>query len=525
VDNHGKVGYAGYTEAARWIVLVGLMLGTVLEMLDVSIVNVAIPSMMGNLGATLDQVNWVSTGYIIANVVVLPLSGWLSVYYGRRKYLTGSILLFTSASFMCGMSRSLNMLIFWRIVQGAGGAALLSTAMATLLDIFPEERHGLVAAIFGIGVMTGPTIGPVLGGFITDNYSWPWIFFINLPIGLPAAYLTAKYMKDSADSRDTVGKIDAVGILLLAVGVGCLQVVLERGNREGWLDSTMIRWLMVFATLGLGTFVAWEFHVPFPCVNLRVLRHRGLTAATLYAVVLGFGIYGSLFILPVFLQEVRGYTAMQAGTMMITDGVASAISMAIAGRLVQRIQSRYMVAVGAVAFASSMYLMHQITLGTGPEHLFIPLVLRGSSMGLLFVPLSLAALNGLEGSESADGSGLFNLTRQWGGSAGIAFLSTLIDHRTAFHRAILVEKVNPFNQLATVRLAGYQAYLAAHGAPLALAQRQALGVMDLTVTAQATVLAFEDAFLAIAAAFIIALPLLLLLKKGVPSSGGTTPVH
>lgn len=346
-----------------------------------------------------------------------------------------------------------------------------------------------------------------------------------MPIGLPAAWLTLRYMKDPAHSDGGVQRVDAVGIVLLAIGVGYLQVVLEKGNLEGWLGSTMIRWLCLFATLGLASFVAWELRVPNPCVNLRVLRNRGLTAATVYAIVLGFGLYGSIFIRPVFLQSVRGYTALQAGTMMMVDGAASAISMAVAGRLMSRAEARHLVAIGTVSFAASMYLLHQVTLGMGPEHLFWPLVLRGSSLGRLFVPLSLAALNGLEGAEMADGSGLFNLTRQWGGSAGIAFLSTLLEHCAAFHRAMLVEHVTVFNPLALARLEGYKASLMANGAPLAIAQKQSLGVMDLTVNAQSAVMAFEDAFLAIALAFVLALPLLFLLKKRVSAGEGTAVAH
>jgi DHA2 family multidrug resistance protein len=506
------------------MVLIGLMLGTILETLDVSIVNVAIPDMMGNLGCTLDQVNWVSTGYIIANVIVLPLSGWLSAYFGRRKYLAGSIIVFTAASFMCGMSRTLDMLIFFRIMQGAGGAALLSTSMATLLEIFPTEQHGLVAAIFGIGVMVGPTVGPTLGGYITDSFSWPWIFFINVPIGVPAALLTLSYMRD-ADGHEASGKIDGVGIGLLAIGVGSLQVVLERGNREDWFDSPMICWLSAIAVVGMAAFIWWEMRVDSPAVNLRVLRDRGLAAGTVFSIVLGFGLYGSLFILPVFLQQVRGYTAMQTGVMLITDGLSAAISMALVGKVVARYDARWLVAIGTMMFIGAMWMLNRVTMDTGPEHLIWPFILRGGSLGFLFVPLSIASLTGLQGKDMADGSGLFNLTRQWGGSAGIAFLSTLLDHRAAFHRAMMVENLTAFNPLVVVRFRAVQAYLMAKGAAAPIAQRQAAALMDQIVVGQSTVMAFEDAFLCIGVAFLLAFPLLLLFRRAQAAAAAPVGMH
>src|SRR5215831_17920261 len=253
-----RAEHSDYTGAIRWIILVAVMLGTVLEVLDTSIVNVAIPEMMGNLGATLSQISWVSTGYIIANVIVLPMTGWLSTTFGRRKYLAGSIILFTVASFFCGTSRTLGALVFFRILQGAGGAALLSTAQATMMEVFPPAQQGMVTAIFGVGVMVGPTLGPTLGGWITDNYSWPWIFFINIPIGIAAAVLTLLFVQDSKYVQAGLRKIDFVGIGLLAIGVGCFQTVLQEGNREGWMESAYIQKLSIAAVIAIGLLLWWE---------------------------------------------------------------------------------------------------------------------------------------------------------------------------------------------------------------------------------------------------------------------------
>lgn len=497
----------------RCIILIAVMLGTILEVLDTSIVNVAIPQMMGNLGATLDQVNWVSTGYIIANVIVLPLTGWFSARFGRRKYLAASMAVFTVASFFCGMSKSLNHLIFFRVIQGAAGAALLSTAQATLLEIFPPKQQGMVAAIFGIGVMMGPTFGPILGGYLTDNYAWPWIFLINIPIGAVATVLTLAFLFDSPYQDKSQAKSDFVGIGLLAIGIGSLQTVLERGNREDWFQSNFICVLSAVALVGLVAFVWWELANPNPAVNLRVLKHRGLAAGTAYAFALGYGLYGSLFMLPVFLQNVRGYSAEQAGIIMLPDGIAVAVAMAVAGKIVYRFASRDVVLFGAVLFSSAMFLLGFLTLDVGPREFLLPLVLRGLGIGFMFVPLALASTGSLKGRDLADGSGLFNLTRQLGGSAGIAFLSTILDHRLAQHRAFLVEKVTLYSFPAVQRLELLKKGLLLNGVPAPLVQKKALALVDLSVQAQSAVMAFSDVFRSIAIVMIATIPLLFLLRR------------
>jgi DHA2 family multidrug resistance protein len=510
--------YLDYTSVTRWIVLAAVMLGTLLEVLDTSIVNVAIPDMMGNLGATLSQISWVSTGYIIANVIILPLTGWLSARFGRRRYLAGSMILFTVASFFCGTSRNLHELVFFRMLQGAGGAALLSTAQATLMEIFPPKQVAMVQAIFGIGVLVGPTVGPTLGGWITDNYSWPWIFFINIPIGILATTLTLTFVKDSR--HQVRGRtVDAVGIGFLAVGIGCLQTMLEEGNSEGWLSSPLIAWLAVFAALGLLLFIWWELRVEHPAVNLRVLKNRGLAAGTVFAAVLGFGLYGGVFILPVFLQNIRHFTAAQTGWILFPGGMTTGLMMPIIGRLSGRYSSRNLTAIGALIFVVSMFALAGMTINTSSRDLFWPLVLRGAGMGFLWVPLTLATLSGLKPREMAEGTGLFNLSRQIGGSAGIAFLTTFLDHRTAFHRNVLSEHVNVYSGATMERLHALVAGMTANGAPLEVARQQALAIINGILYAQSAIMSFEDAFLVIGTVFLLAMPLLLLFKKTRPGEG------
>lgn len=513
-----------YSGATRWIILLALMIGALMQVIDTSIVNVAIPQMMGNLGATLEQIGWVSTGYIISCVIVLPLTGWLSSTFGRKRYLTTSIAIFTAASFLCGASRSLHSLVFFRILQGMGGAALISTAQATMMEIFPPYQLGVVQAIYGLGIMVGPTIGPTLGGWITDNYSWPWIFFINIPIGIVAAILTYMFVHDSKYGKTHKGGIDLIGIGFLAIGLGCLQTVLEKGNNEGWFESSLIIWLSICAVFGLVMFVIWELRTPYPAVNLRVLKNRGFAAGTLFATAVGFGLFGGIFIIPVFLQQLRHYTAEQCGWIVFPGAVATAIVMPLIGKIVSKFPARNLVAIGAIGFIISSFAMRTINMDTGPEHLFWPLVLRGASMGFLFVPLTLATLLGLKGKDMADGTGLFNLSRQVGGSAGIAFLSTLVDHRTSFHRAAIVEHISIYSAATTERLNLLVGGLMAKGFPLPVAKQQALTIIDRTVQGQAAVMAFEDAFIVVGVLFILILPLLLLFKAGKPSMMQKPPI-
>jgi len=506
--------YTTYSAATRWIVLAAVMAGTVMEVLDISIVNVAVPDMMGNLGATLDQISWVATGYIVANVIILPLTGWLSSHFGRRRYLAGSIIMFTAASILCGLSRTLNELIIFRIMQGMGGAALLSTAQATLFEIFPPWQLGMVQAIFGIGVMVGPTVGPTLGGWITDSYSWRWCFFINVPIGILAAALTLMFMHDSKYKRASNGKVDVIGIGLLAIGIGALQTMLEKGHREDWFQSNLICWLALFSAVGIIAFVWWELRNPHPAVELHVLRFKDFTAGTLFGMILGFGLYGGIFVLPVYLQQLRGFTAAQTGWIMFPGGMATAITLPFTGKLVSKMAPRLMVTIGTSIFILTMWMLHFITLSTSAHQLFWPLALRGVAMGFLFMPLTMVALGSLKGKDIGAGTGLFNLARQLGGSAGIAFLSTFVDHRSTVHRATLVDNISVYNPIALQRLHNAQQWLMSKGMAAPVAKKGALALIDRSVQGQSMVMAYSDAFIIIGAAFVVAMPLVLLFKKG-----------
>lgn len=508
----------------KYLIAIAVTLAAVLELIDTSIVNVAIPHMMGNLGATLDEISWVSTGYIIANVIVIPLSSWLSGYFGRKRYLTGSILLFVVASFFCGAATSLGGLIFWRVVQGLGGGALLSTAQSTLFEAFPPEEVGVGQAMFGVGVMVGPTIGPTLGGFIVDNYDWPWIFFINVPLGIFAAFMVWTYVKDSKYQERTL-TIDGTGVLLLALCVGSLQWMLERGERYDWFDSRFVTVLAITSVVSFGLLIWRELSIKEPVINLRVLLNRQLAGGVAIAAFLGFALYGSLFVLPVFLQGLHGFTANQTGMVILPGALASAFTMAIVGRNAARLDARVTVPIGASMFLISMWKLSLLTFDAGTHDLFWPLIIRGVGLGLIFVPLTGATMAELRPSELAQGTGMFNLTRQLGGSLGIAISATLLSRFTAQSRALLAEHVVIGDPTAVARVDGITRVLISKGMNALLAKQQALMIIDRQLQGQATVLAFSKLYMVSGIALMLAMPLLFLFRSGKSRGLGPGAAH
>jgi MFS transporter, DHA2 family, multidrug resistance protein len=497
----------------RYWIAAAVTLAAVLELVDTSIVNVAVPHMMGNLGATLDEIAWVSTGYIIANVIVIPMSSWLSNWFGRRRYLTGSILLFVAASFFCGAATGLWSLVFWRIVQGLGGGALLSVSQATLFEAFPPDEVGKGQAIFGMGVMVGPTLGPTLGGYIIDNFDWPWIFYINVPLGLIAAALVWNFVRNSKNAVRAT-KVDTLGILLLTVCIGTLQFLLERGERHDWFESEFVILLTAITGASLLAFIWWEMTFEQPIVNLRVLKSRQLAVGVVFAAALGLAMYSSIFVLPVFLQSLHGFTAWQTGKVIFPGALASAFTMAIIGRNANKIDARYTIVVGAAMFGACMWWLSQLSLDAGADDVFWPLLLRGVGMGLIFVPLTNASMAELAPQDVPQGAALFNLTRQLGGSLGIAIMATLLGRFTTGARTSLVTHMTSGDPDVVQRANGIARLFVARGSDLATATEQAYRVMERQVLAQASVIAFSRIYLISGAVLLLGLPLLLLWRTG-----------
>jgi len=497
----------------KYLIAIAVTLAAVLELIDTSIVNVAIPHMMGNLGATLDEISWVSTGYIIANVIVIPMSGWLSAYFGRKRYLTGSILLFVLSSFFCGAATSLGGLVFWRVVQGIGGGALLSTAQSTLFEAFPPQEVGIGQAMFGVGVMVGPTLGPTLGGWIVDNYNWPWIFYINVPLGIIAAMMVMTYVHD-AEHQERAETIDVTGFLLLATCVGSLQFMLEKGERYDWFDSRLVTGLMVTSIVSFILLIWRELTIDEPIINFRVLKSRQLAAGVSIAAVLGLALFGSIFVLPIFLQNLHGLTANQTGMVILPGAIASAVTMAFVGKNANRLDARWTVMIGAIMFFIAMWMLARMTLASGPEETFWPLILRGVGLGLIFVPLTSASMAELKVTELAQGTGMFNLTRQLGGSLGIAIMATLLTRFTTAKKALLTEHITTMDPMSLGRLQSITNGLIAKGANPLLAKQQALFMLDRQVQAQASVLAFSRIYILSGLILLASVPLLLMFKTG-----------
>lgn len=514
-----KAAYAEAVDKYRWFILLALITAAIMEVLDTTIINVALPQMAGNLGATQQEISWVSTGYILSNVIVLPITAYLTVVFGRRNYLTASIIIFVIASFLCGTSTSLVELVFWRIMQGAGGAALLSTAQATIRQIFPREQQALVQSIFLLGVIVAPTLGPTLGGWITDNYAWGWCFFINVPIGIISAFLVATFLHDPPRGTQPIPPVDWTGIILLAVGLGSLQYVLEEGNQKDWFNDALILRLAILSAVALITMLWWELSArnKHPVVNFRVLKNRDLSASIFLFVALGFGLYGGTFLFPLFTQGILGFTPTETGLSLLPGGIATAITALVCGRLLNGakplVDARILIYVGVALFVYSMWRLGHLTSQAGENDARMALIVRGFGMGFLFTPINNVAYGALEPHEAQQASGLINLARQLGGSFGIAILINYVTTHTQLHRVDLIANTYINNPALVQRQQMAASMLMAHGMPAVTAKSASVGFIEQIVMRQAAMLSYNDAWMFILIIFISVSPAILLLRK------------
>ena len=495
----------------KYLIAFAVVLAALMQVIDSSIVNVALPDMMGNLGASLDEIAWVSTGYILASVIIIPLTGWLGDFFGRKRYFVGSIIIFTVASFLCGASHSLSALVFWRIIQGLGGGALMTVSQAVLFESFPRKEAGTAMALFGLGVMVGPTIGPTLGGWLTDNYGWPWIFYINIPLGMLAAAMIIGYVHDPEDQQRPPS-VDYIGIALLAMSVGSLQYLLEYGQREDWFQSRSMTTLAFTAVIA-GVVLVWrELTIESPVIDFRVLRHRQMWVGTLLGVVMGVGLFASVFTLPVFLQGNLQMTAQQTGILLAPGALATAVSMAIVGRLTNKYDPRILITIGALLFAGAMFKLSRITGESGGTDFFWALIMRGVGLGMMFVPLTTITLAELTHAELPQGTGLYNFFRQLGGSLGIAAIATLLSHYTAQFRAILAEHLASGDPTTLGRLDMLTRAMVARGADAWTARQRALSILDRELMGQASVIAYSRIYVLSAVLILALIPLLVLVR-------------
>ncbi len=496
----------------KYLIAVAVVLAALMQVIDSSIVNVALPDMMGNLGANLDEIAWVSTGYILASVIVIPLTGFLGDLFGRKRYFVGSIILFTAASFFCGSAHSLLALVTWRIIQGLGGGALMTVSQAVLFESFPPEEAGTAMALFGLGVMVGPTIGPTLGGYLVDTSGWPWIFYINIPVGIVAAAMIAAYVHDPEHQKKPPS-IDYSGIALLAMSVGAMQFVLEHGQREDWFQSHQIVALSLIGVLGWLALMWREFTTDHPVIDFRVLKHRQMWVGTVLGVVMGVGLYAMSFTLPVFLQANLHMSAQQTGIVLLPGAIATAISMGVVGRLSNKVDPRLMITGGAILFAMAAWSLSKITSASGAHDFFWPLIGRGLGLGMMFVPLTTITLAQLSPRELPQGVGLYSFFRQLGGSFGIAAIATLVVRYTAQYRDILGEHLSTNDPQALGRIDMLTRGMIARGADAAAAHQRALSLLNQELLGQASVIAYSKIYVLAAGLILLLIPLLLLVRE------------
>ena len=504
----------------RVIITLTAIICALLEIVDTTIVNVALKDMQGNLGATTTEVGWVVTAYAIGNVIIVPMTSWLAQQFGRKNYFAASILLFTVCSWLCGQATSINELVIFRFLQGLGGGALLVTSQTIITESYPPEKRGMAQAIYGLGVIVGPTLGPPLGGYIVEHHSWPYIFYINIPLGVIAALLTMQFVRSPKYSeKSSVSDIDWLGIALLATFVGSLQYILEKGHDDDWFESNTIIWLTVTAVFG-GFFFIWrELTFRNPIVNLRVLRNGNLRVGTILSFIMGFGLYGTTFIIPIYVQVNLGWTATQAGLLLVPAAITTAFMMPIIGRLLQSGASQPMLAsLGMLMFFFfCMWGYKILTPDTGKDAFFWMLIFRGVALGLLFIPVTTLSLSTLKGREIGDGAAFTGMMRQLGGSFGIALITTFMAQQTVQHRANLVDHLDVTNPSVQNRVNSMELSFMLKGAPYNKAVGQTYQVLDYSVTNQASVLSYMDVFFYTGIIFLVCVPFILMVrtkKKG-----------
>ncbi len=477
------------------LITITVMLGMIMAIIDSTIVNVALNTIAGNLGASIDEVSWVATGYILSNVCVMPLNGWLTAYLGRKNFYAASLALFTVASFLCGTANSIVLLVIYRVIQGIGGGALQPTAQALLFETYPPEKRGAAMAIFGLGAMVGPAVGPTLGGYIVDNATWPLIFFINIPIGIIAFIMTMMFIPNPKYIEKPKAGIDWTGLGLLVAGLAALQYVLERGEHDEWFSSNTIVILSIVAAITIPLFLWKMLRDKHPLVDLHVFRFRSFSIGQVIGVITGFGLFGTALILPLFFQTILNLTAFDTGLALLPGALSTAVSMVIIGRILNKVDARLSIAFGMFVFAWSTWWLGSLNTEAGYWQVFWPRLVQGFGLGFLFVPLSTVTLSDIPRGELAGATGVNTLIRQLGGSFGIAILTTLLTHQTAVAWNVLASGITQTH--------GYS-----------------VGVLTQLVAQQSAMIAYIYLFRLTAIIFVIAIPLVFLLRvKPKPDDG------
>ena len=505
-----------------WIIAMAVTLATFMEVLDTSIANVALPHIAGSLSAGQDESTWVLTSYLVSNAIVLPLSGWLSSIVGRKRFYMGCVALFTVSSFLCGLRTNLPALIIFRILQGAGGGGLQPSEQAILADTFPPAKRGMAFAVYGIAVVMAPAIGPTLGGWITDNFSWRWIFFINIPVGIFSLLLTSRLIQDPPYFKRrklSETKIDYIGLGLVALGLGALQIVLDKGQRDDWFESNFILILAIISAASLMFVIWWEWRHKDPIIDLHLFRDRTFAVSNLLMFMLGFALLGSTLLLPLFLQTLMGYTAELSGMALSPGGFVIMICMPIVGWLLSRYDARYLLVFGLSMLSFSLFHMTNFNLEIDFRTAVLARMLQAVGLAFLFVPINTSAYAHLPREKNNAASGLMNLARNIGGSVGISFVTTMLDRRAQKHTSDLMSHLSNTNAQFQATLRGMAQQFVSHGSSPADAQRQAYAMIQNAVQRQATMLSYLDNFHILGYAILAMIPMVFLMKK-TRSSGG-----
>jgi MFS transporter, DHA2 family, multidrug resistance protein len=509
-----------------WIIAITVTLATFMEVLDTSIANVALPHIAGSLSAGQDESTWVLTSYLVSNAIVLPLSGWLSSIVGRKNFYMGCVALFTVSSFLCGLAPNLAVLIVCRVLQGAGGGGLQPSEQAILADTFEPKKRGMAFAVYGIAVVSAPAIGPTLGGWITDNFTWRWIFFINIPVGIISILLTSRLIQDPPYLKRrklSETKIDYVGLGFVALGLGALQIVLDKGQRDDWFESHFIVTLSLIAAAALIFVIFWEWTHKDPIIDLHLFRDRTFAVSNFLMFMLGFALLGSTLLLPLFMQTLLGYTAERSGLALMPGGFTIMLLLPLVGFLLSRYSPRWLLVFGLVMLSGSLFHMSGFDLDIDFRTAAMARVFQAAGMAFLFVPINTAAYAFLPRDKNNAASGLMNLARNIGGSVGISLVTTMLDRRTQVHTNDLSHNLSASNPAFQRMLQGAAQAMRSHGASAAFANQQAHALIQATVQRQATMLAYVDDFRLLGITILVMIPLVFLMKKGKP--GGGMAVH
>ncbi len=512
------------TGSTRYLIALTSMLGTLMEVVDTSVANVSLPHMQGTFSASVDEITWVITSYLVANAVILPITGWLANYFGRRRFYLTCLGIFTLASLGSGAAPSLTFLVVMRVIQGFAGGAMVPMSQAILLEAFPPAERGKAMAMFGVGVVFGPIIGPTLGGWITDNWGWPWVFYINIPVGILGIVLGLMHIKDPGHLKRPEGRVDVLSFVFICLGLGSLEVVLNRGERYDWFESRFISLFALAAATGLALFVWRSFTAARPLVDLHVFNDRAFASGTVLMFLLGFGLYGAFTMLPLFVQTMLGYTATWAGLVLSPGGISSLFAMVIVANLIGRVDTRLLVLVGALLNLYALWLLRGVDLSVDFRYVMLSRLVQGFGLGFLFVPISTAAFSHLAPEKIGQATGLFNLLRNEGGSIGIAISATILARHSQAHHARLGEHISAYLPAVQDRLAATaRGLFTVSGLDPESARTLSLGLIEGSLTRQAVAMAYVDVFWMLMLAFVVFLPFILMLAPGVRK--GAAPGH